>query len=86
MCQWLLGCGWVQCPGELRVEVGTAGGGVGEGSPVPHHPVHGVHAQPSTGRLVLAWHMGGVLLLLLSAVFSSLLLLFFSLQLKSYSS
>ena len=69
--------------GELRVEVGAAGGGVGEGSLVPHHPVHGVHSQPSSGRLVLAWHMGGILLLLLSSVFSSLLLLFFSIRLKS---
>ena len=68
---------------ELRVEVWTAGGGVGEGSLVPHHPVHGVHSQPSSGRLVLAWHRGWVLLLLLSSVFSSLLLLFFSIRLKS---
>ena len=70
-------------PGELRVEVWTAGGGVGEGSLVPHHPVHGVHSQPSSGRLVLACHMEWVLLLLLSSVFSSLLLLFFSIRLKS---
>ena len=69
----------VQCPGELRVEVWTAGGGVGEGSLVPHHPVHGVHSQPSSGRLVLACHMEWVLLLLLSSV--SLLYFYFSFQL-----
>ena len=69
----------VPCPGELRVEVWTAGCGVGEGSLVPHHPVHGVHSQPSTSRLVLACHMGWVLLLLLSSV--SLHYFYFTFQL-----